>query len=142
MLKDHNGNKYKDHYGDKYLLLSCAILGIIIYVTSLSVIHVFILLNKVKSNQIKSNVQRHIPHMKLKAFIKNNTHVNLDKLVIVLCSIYSLLCCTVWPYTFGSFSYDYCGAFSLEAYNASKGGVLSLYIMLVTLLLIMCAYAQ
>ena len=34
------------------LTASCAILGIIIYVTSLSVIHVFILLNKVKSNQI------------------------------------------------------------------------------------------
>ena len=90
---------------------------------------------------VDSHVQRHIPHMKLKAFIKNNTHVNLDKLVIVLCSIYSLLCCSVWPYTFGSFSYDCCGVFPLEAYNASKGGVLSLYIMLVTLLLIMCAYA-
>ena len=90
---------------------------------------------------VDSHVQRHIPHMKLKAFIKNNTHVNLDKLVIVLCSIYSLLCCTVWPYTFGSFSYDCCGAFPLEAYNASKGRVLSLYIMLVTLLFIMCAYA-
>ena len=40
-------------YNLKYSLPSCAILGIIIYVTSLSVIHVFILLNKVKSNQIK-----------------------------------------------------------------------------------------
>ena len=42
----------KDHNGNKYLLLSCAILGIIIYVTLLSVIHVFILLNKVKSNHL------------------------------------------------------------------------------------------
>ena len=40
-----------DHNGNKYSLLSCAILSIIMYVTSLSVIHVFILLNKVKSNQ-------------------------------------------------------------------------------------------
>ena len=46
-------HSYLFHDGNKYLLLSCAILGIIIYVTSLSVIHVFILLNKVKSNQIK-----------------------------------------------------------------------------------------
>ena len=37
------------------IFLSCAILGIIIYVTSLSIIHVFILLNKVKSNQNTTN---------------------------------------------------------------------------------------
>ena len=35
-------------------MLSCAILGTIIYVTSLFVQHVFILPNKVKSNQMQS----------------------------------------------------------------------------------------
>ena len=50
---DHAFNE--DHNGNKYLLLSCAILGIIIYVTLLFVIHVLILLNKVKSNKIIYN---------------------------------------------------------------------------------------
>ena len=51
LISSNGETSFKDHNGNKYLLLSCAILGILIYVTSLSVIHVFILLNKVKSNQ-------------------------------------------------------------------------------------------
>ena len=92
---------------------------------------------------VDGHSQRLVPHEKIKAFVKYNIHINLNKLVIILCAIYSLLCCIIWSYTFGSFSYGCCDAFSLEAYtcNASKGGVLLLYILLVALLLIVCAYA-
>ena len=90
---------------------------------------------------VHGHSQRLVPHEKIKAFVKYNIHINLNKLVIILCAMYSLLCCIIWPYTFGSFSYGCCDAFSLEAYNAPKGGVLLLYILLVALLLIVCAYA-
>ena len=90
---------------------------------------------------VDGHSQRLVPHEKIKAFVKYNIHINLNKLVIILCAMYSLLCCIIWSYTFGSFSYGCCDAFSLEAYNASKGGVLLLYILLVALLLIVCAYA-
>ena len=63
----HIPNSQDTEYGNKYILLSCAILGILICVASLSVIHVYILLNKVKSNQLKK-ITIQLKHL-LKMFV-------------------------------------------------------------------------